>query len=133
MQDAAGLLVVAGIDLVALEPGQGLEHAERQIGGDEQCHPGGDQRVPAEHGHEPRCAGRHHHPLGEIGVEDAQRTEILRAAVDDLLQTGVVRLHLGHPPPPLSEPLGWCGPRRLLAAPILRLEDGAVDDRCDLD
>ncbi len=132
MQNAAWLLVVSGVDLLALEPGQRLEHAAGQVGRDEKGHPGGDQRVAAEDGHEPRRPGRHHHSLGEVGVEDAQGAEILGAAVDDLLQPRVIGLDLRDPSAPLLEPLGGRGPPRVAAPPVLGSQDGAVDDRCDL-
>lgn len=78
-------------------------------------------------------AGGDHHPLGEVRVEDAEGTEVLGAAGDDLLEPGVVGLHLGHLAPPLGEPLAGCGLLDRATAPVLRVDGDAVDDRADLE
>ena len=79
---------------VALPGGQGLQRPGGQARVPGQQHPGGQQRVPAEQGHEPGRAGRHHRPRGVLGVEDAQRAEVLDAAVEHRGQGRVGGAHL---------------------------------------
>ena len=133
VEDAARLLLVAGVDLGALEPGQGLQHPAGQVGVDQQRHPRRQQRVAAEHRHEPRRPGGHHHPLGVVGVEDPQRAEVLGAAGHHLLEHRVVGLDLGDLAAPLGQPLGGRRPLHGLAAAVLRGEHPAVDDRAHLE
>ena len=133
VEDPTGLLVVAGVDVGALEPGQGLEHAAGQVGIDQQGHPGGEQGVAPEHGHEPRRTGRHHHPLGKVGIEDPQRAEVLGAAGDHLLQPRVVGLDLGHLAAPLGQALARASPGRPVGRTGTWGRRRPVDDRADLD
>ena len=58
VEDAAGLLLGALVDVGALEPGQGLERAERQLGVDDQAHPRGEQGVAPVQRQVPRAPRR---------------------------------------------------------------------------
>ena len=113
--------------------GQGLEHAAGQVRVDQEGHPRRQQRVPAEHRHEPRGAGGDHDPLGIVGIEDTQRTQVLGAPGHHLLEHRVVRLDLGDLPAPGGHALARRGPLDRLPAPVLRGEHLPVDHRPDLD
>ena len=64
---------MTGVDVVP-------QGAQRQTAVDGQRHVGGEQRVAAEQGHEPRRAGGDRGEGGVHGVEDAQSTQVLLAA-----------------------------------------------------
>ena len=129
MQDAAGLLLGALVDVDALEAGQRLERAERQLGVDDQAHPGREQGVAAVQGDVPRRAGGHDGLLGEVGVDDPQCAEVGSAAVQRGQQRQVVAGDLGDVPVPVDQAL------RSLAAGAVAGEQaagnhlGALDDR----
>ena len=127
VQDAARLLLVVGPDVLALEAGQRLQGAEGQLGVDQQRHPGGQQRVAAEQGHEPRGAGGHHRPLRVVGVEDPQGPEVLGAAGHHGPQALVVGVEDRHAAPPGRHALGRLGPRDGLAAQPAGLDLVVVD------
>ena len=133
VQDPARLLVAAGIDVLALEAGQRLEDAEGEVGVDQQGHPGGDEGVPTEDGHEPGSSGGHDHPFGEVRIEDAQRPQVLGAAGEDVAQAFVIGFHLGHLAAPAGQALGRGGPVDRLAAEIAGIDGLALDDGMDLD
>ena len=78
VEDPARLLLGERVDGPPLEPGQGLERAQRQVGVDHHRHPRREQRVSPEQRHEPRRPGRHHRPVGVVGVEDPERGEVFR-------------------------------------------------------
>ena len=132
VEDAARLLLASRVDVLALEPGQGLQDPERQVGVDEQRHPRRDERVAAEHRHEPRRAGRQHDALGIVGVEDPQRPEVLGARGDDGPQAVVIGLDLGHLATPLGQSLGRGGPVDRLAAQVAGVDRLALDDGVEL-
>ena len=132
MEYAPRLLLRDRVDRVTLEPGEGLQHAERQVGIDDEREPRGDQRVAPEERHEPRCARGHHRALGVVGIEDAQRTEVLGAAPDDELERREVGFHRGDGAPPSLQPLLGLGSLHRLAAAIAGLDDALVHDGCEL-
>jgi hypothetical protein len=90
------------------------------------------QRVAAEQRHEPRRAGGDHGPLGVVGVEDAQRAEVLGAAGDDLAQ-GSWSVATGSWARHRSRRSTGVGPLDRLTALVAGLDLLAVDDRRDLD
>ena len=133
VQDAAGLLLTSGVDVLPLEPGQCLQDPEGQVGIDEQGHPRRDERVAAEDGHEPWRPGRHHHALGKIRVEDAEGPEILGTRRDDRPQPVVVGLDLRHLAAPTGQALRRGGALDGLAAQIARVDRLAFDHRVELE
>ncbi len=118
---------LSGTDVLSLETGQGLQGAESELGIDEERHPGGQQRITPEEGHEPRGARGHHRPLGVIRIEDAQRSEVLGAAGNHRPQTFVVGVEHRHAAPPGRHTLGRLGPLDRLAAQPARLDLVRVD------
>ena len=76
VHDPPRLLLRPGVDVLALEVGQRVQHAEGQRGIDRQGHQRGPQRVAPEQGHEPRSAGGHDGEPAPGGVEQAQRGEV---------------------------------------------------------
>ena len=133
VEDATGLLVAPRVDVLALEAGQGLQDAERQVGVDEQRHPRRDERVATEDRHEPRRPRRQHHPLGVVGVEDPERSEVLGARGDHGPQSVVVGLDLGHLAAPLGQALGGGGPVDRLAAQVAGVDGLPFDDRVEFE
>ena len=87
VHDPTGLLLGQRVCGPALERGQGLQRADRQRPIDRQGHPGRQQRVPAEQGHEPRRPGSHRDPVRVLRVEDPQHAEVLLAAGDRLVRS----------------------------------------------
>ncbi len=105
VQDPPGLFLGPGVGLGALEAGERLQHAEREIGVDGHRHPRREQRVATEQRHEPRRAGGDHGAFGMLRVEHAQRTEVFGAAGDDRGEMRVIGLDRRHRGTPAVEPL----------------------------
>ena len=105
VHDPAGLLLGPGVDVLALEVGQRLEHAEGQRGIDRQRHQRGPERVAPEQGHEPRSAGGHDGEAPPGGVEQAQRREVGQRALVRPRQGRVVGVQGGS----VLDPLGLAG------------------------
>lgn len=120
VQDLARLLVAAGLDLGALEAGERAQRAQRQSGVQQQRHPRGEQRVAPEHRHEPRRPGRDGDPVGMLGVEDAQRAQVLLGALQERGQAAVAGVHHRVGQPPLTQALGGDGALHRLVAPVAR-------------
>ncbi len=132
VEDLPGLLLGPRVELAALEPCQGLEDAERDVGVDQQRHPPRQQRVAAVEVHRPRRSGRHHHRLGSFRVEDPQRPQILDALGDRGREGGVVGVHVRSTAAPLGEPLGRGRSLDRLAAAVPRDQRDPTHDRRDL-
>ena len=133
VQDAAGLLLGAGSTSVALEAGQRLQHAEGQVGVDEQRHPRREQRVAAEQRHEPRAPRRPRPPArGSRGRRCAGRRGPRRCGPPPPRGV-VVGLDDRDLAPPPGQPLDRRGPLDGLAAQVAGLDLLVVDDRRDLD
>ena len=130
-RDAARLFFCARVVLGALQPRQRLENADGEVGVDEQRRPRGEHRVAGVERHRPRNAGGDDGTLGDVGVEDAQRAEVVGAARHRRCQAGVVGADLRQPAPPARQPLR--GPLVGRAASEVRFEVGAVDLRRHLD
>ena len=129
VQDLARLLLRRGVDGVPLPACQRLQRADGQPGIPGQQHPRGQQRVPAEQGHEPWRARRHHRPSRVLGIEDAQRPQILHAAVQHRGEVPVGRAHLRSALPPLPQPARGNGMLDGLAARVAQRHRDPIDDR----
>ena len=132
VKDLPGLLLGSGVHLTALEARQRLQHAERDVGIDQQRHPPRQQRVAAVQVHRPRRAGGHDHRLGSLGVEDPQRPEVLDALGDRRRERRMVGVDVGSAPAPLGETLGRGHALDRLAAAVARHERDAAHERRDL-
>jgi hypothetical protein len=132
VEDAPGLLVGAGVDLLALEAGEGLEDAEGEVGVDDQRHPRGDERVAPEQRHEPRRPCGDDDPVGVVGVEDAQGPEVLGAAVHDGAKALVVGVELRRLGPPARQALDGGRPLDGMPAQVAGLDLLGLDDGRDL-
>ena len=130
VEDLARLLLGGVVRRHALEAGQRLEHTLRERGLGEQRHPRGEQRVAAEHGHEPRCARGQDRHVGVVGVEDPQRTQVVTGLVQCPLEPGMVGVHRGERRPPLGQALRGDRVGVGAAAPEPRRE-GLVAERGD--
>ena len=133
VQDLARLLLGGGVDVAALPGGQRPQRTQGQARIPRQQHPRRQQRVPAEQRHEPRRARGDHRPARMLGVEDAQRAEILDAAAEHLGEVAIGRAHLRTALPPLAQPLGRQRPVDRMTARVAQLHRDAVIDRDRLD
>ncbi len=131
-QDPARLLLGHRVDLAALEPGQGLQRPQGQVGVEHHGHPRRQQGVAARQRHEPRRPGGHHHPLGVLGVVDPQRGEVDGRPSDERLERLVDHGHPGQAAAPRLEAGPGLGPVDRLAAAVARLDGLAVHHRRDL-
>jgi hypothetical protein len=128
VQDPTRFFFGGRIDGVALAVGQGLQRARGQAVVPGQQHPGGEQRVAPEQGHEPGSPGGHHGPVRVSGVEDAQRPDVLDAAVQHRGQVWVGRGDPGGGAPPVPEPAGRHGVLHRLAARVVQPHRDPVAD-----
>ena len=102
MEDLARLLLGARVHLGS---GQLSSGPAGQVGpGD--IHPPGEQRIAAEHGHEPRRTGGHDRQLGMVGIEDAQGSQVLDRPSHRPGQDRRVGLDRRHGAQPRRVPLG---------------------------
>ncbi len=133
MQDATGLLLSAGIDLQALEPGERLQRSEGEVGIDEHRHPRRDQRIAAEQRHEPRRARGHDGAVGEFGIEDAQAGQVLGRTVEQRPELVVVARDGGHTCTPFLQPSDGSRAFHRLTALVPRRDLELAYHRCHLD
>jgi len=81
VDDLPGLGVRLGVVLLRLERRERDERVARELGPEEERLQARDQRVPSEHGHEPRHARGEELPVGRFVVE-AERREVGDRAVE---------------------------------------------------
>jgi hypothetical protein len=111
----------------ALMVGQRLQGADSKGGVERQGHPGGQQRVAAEQGHEPGRASRHDCPLRVAGVEDPEHAEVLDALAQHGGEVAVRRPQLRAAAPPVPEVAGGRGVLDRLAARMAQRQCPAID------
>jgi hypothetical protein len=87
VHDLARLFLGDGIDAPPLRTGEVVQRADRQADIQRQRHPGREQAVAAEQGHEPRRPGRHERRRTTV-VLDEQRTQVALGLAQDLGQYG---------------------------------------------
>ena len=117
------------VDLVALMICEGLQGADREAGVEGQQHPGRQQGVAAEQGHEPGHAGGDHRALWMLGIEDTQRAEVVHAAAQHRREVGVGGADLWAAASPFLEPAGGLGVFDRVAARVSERHRGRVDRR----
>ena len=83
------------VQLVALRCGEGLEGADRHGRVEREQHPGCQEGIAAEQGHEPGDAGGDHGTLGMVGVEDAKGADVLGAGGQEGTQSLFGCVHQG--------------------------------------
>ena len=95
VQDPAGLLLGRRVVVAALEVGEAGQHASGERAVERQRHPGGQEGVAAEEGHEPRGPGGDDRPVRVCPVDDAQRRQVGQCLVHGSGQARVEGDHGG--------------------------------------
>ena len=127
MEDLSRLLLGLGIDDGALLARERPQRALREVRCDAERHPGADERVAAEDRHVPRGAGGDDRLVGEVGVEDPQRPEVVLAAGEREAEGVVADPHAGNLVAPVVQPFRRGGDRHRLAGAAPRLDGDTVD------
>ena len=96
VQDPAGLLLGRRVVGAALQVGEGGQHAFGERAVERQRHPGGQQGVTAEEGHEPRSTRGDDRPIRVGPVDDPQGRQVGQGLVDGSRQARVEGDRRGH-------------------------------------
>ncbi len=104
VEDLAGLGVDRRVVLDRLQRGEGAQRSDRQLGPEDERLQRGDQRVTAEHRHEPghACGRKLANPLDPL---QPKRREVCDRALVDVLQFECRRLEPRHPQLPRRQAL----------------------------
>ena len=114
------------VDAGALQARQCPRGAQRQRRIQQQGHQRGQDRVAPEQGHEPRRARDDQRFVGVVGVEEAQRAQVLTGAAEGSQQPRDVGVEGRQPPRPRGLTLRGHGRRGRLAAGVARRHDLAA-------